>query len=125
LAEEAQAQYDGHDGIGEYVAYAACRPEDADKVEAIVRAEMAGLAESLTDDELSRARAKVATAVVVAGERPAGRMRRLGTLWLYRGQYTTLEEELAQIDRLTVDDLRSVLRDFPLRPALSARVLPE
>ena len=86
---------------------------------------MEGLASSITDEELSNARAKVATAVVVAGERPAGRMRRLGTLWLYRGQYATLEEELAQIDRLTVDDLRKVLHEFPLRPVLSARVMPE
>ena len=125
LAEEAQAQYDGHDGLGEYVAYAACRPDDADRVEEIVRAQMEGLASSITDEELSNARAKVATAGVVAGERPAGRMRRLGTLWLYRGQYATLEEELAQIDRLTVDDLRKVLHEFPLRPVLSARVMPE
>ena len=40
VAEEAQAQYDGHDGLGEYVTYAACRPEDADRVEEIVRKEM-------------------------------------------------------------------------------------
>ena len=37
IAEEAQAQYDGHDGLGEMVAYAACKPEDADRVDAIVR----------------------------------------------------------------------------------------
>lgn len=124
IAEEAQAQYDGHDGLGEYIAYAACKPEDADKVDAIVRAEMARLGDSLTEKELENARAKVATAVVVAGERPAGRMRRLGSLWLYRGSYASLEDELAEIERLTVEDLRHIAHDFPMRPTLSARVVP-
>ncbi len=125
LAEEAQAQYEGHDGVGECVAYAACSPDDADRVEEIMRAELARLPDTLTDTELSNARAKVATAVVTAGERPAGRMRRLGMLWLYRGAYASLEDELAEINRLTTADLRRVAHDFPLRPAMAARVVPE
>ncbi|MFO0961477.1 MAG: pitrilysin family protein [Phycisphaerales bacterium] len=124
IAEEAQAQYDGHDGLGEMVAYAACKPEDADRVDAIVRAEMERLATTITQEELTNARAKIATGVVVAGERPAGRMRRLGALWLYRGAYASLEEELGEIERLTLADLRRVAHDFPLRPVLSARVIP-
>lgn len=125
LAEEAQAQYEGHDGVGECVAYAACSPADADRVEEIMRAELARLPDTLTDVELNNARAKVATAVVTAGERPAGRMRRLGMLWLYRGAYASLEDELAEINRLTTADLRRVAHDFPLRPAMAARVVPE
>jgi predicted Zn-dependent peptidase len=124
IAEEAQAQYDGHDGLGAMVAYAACAPGDAARVEEILRAELARLPESITDEELANARAKVATAVVTAGERPAGRMRRLGALWLYRGTYASLEDELAEINRLTVEDLRRAARDFPFRPCLTARVVP-
>lgn len=125
IAEEAQAQYDGHDGIGEMVAYAACAPADADRVEGIMCAELARLAESITTEELANARAKVATAVVTAGERPAGRMRRLGSLWLYRGAYASLEDELAEIERLTVHDLQRLAHDFPMRPSLTARVMPD
>jgi predicted Zn-dependent peptidase len=124
IAEEAQMQYDGHDGVGEYVAYAACRPEDIDRVDGIVRAELGRVADDLTDAELSNARAKVATAVTISGERPAGRMRRLGSLWLYRGAYSSLEDELAQIESLTVSDLRAVMHDYPLRPTLRALVSP-
>jgi predicted Zn-dependent peptidase len=125
IAEEAQAQYDGHDGTGDMVAYATCAPADADRVEEIVRHELDRLPTTLTHEELSNARAKVATAIVTAGERPAGRMRRLGVLWLYRGAYASLEDELAEIERLTVDDLRKLAHDFPLRPSLYARVIPE
>jgi predicted Zn-dependent peptidase len=124
IAEEAQMQYDGHDGVGEYVAYAACRPEDIGSVDGIVRAELGRVADDLTDAELSNARAKVATAVTISGERPAGRMRRLGSLWLYRGAYSSLEDELAQIESLTVSDLRAVMHDYPLRPTLRALVSP-
>jgi hypothetical protein len=52
-------------------------------------------------------------------------MRRLGSLWLYRGNYASLEDELVQIDRLTVADLLAVAKDFPLRPTLRAQVVPE
>jgi predicted Zn-dependent peptidase len=125
LAEEAQAQYDGHDGIGAMVAYAACAPKDVDRVEGIMAAELERLTNSITAKELENARAKVATAVVTAGERPAGRMRRLGSLWMYRGAYASLEEEMAEIDRLTVQDLQQVAHDYPMRPTLVARVMPE
>lgn len=125
IAEEAQAQFDGHDGTGDMVAYATCAPADADRVEEIIRHELDRLPSTLGKDELTNARAKVATAIVTAGERPAGRMRRLGVLWLYRGAYASLEEELAEIERLTIDDLRKLAHDFPLRPSLYARVVPE
>jgi hypothetical protein len=51
-------------------------------------------------------------------------MRRLGALWLYRGTYASLEDELARIESLVADDLRSVIREFPLRPTLRALVSP-
>jgi predicted Zn-dependent peptidase len=124
IAEEAQAQFDGHDGVGGMVAYAACAPSDADRVEGVIRDQLARLPETITQEELSNARAKVATAVVTAGERPAGRMRRLGVMWLYRGAYASLEDELAEIDRLTLQDLRNAAHDFPLHPSLYARVVP-
>jgi len=125
IAEEAQAQYDGHDGIGEYVTYVACSPEDVAKVDAIVQSELERVCTEITEQELSNARAKVRTAIAIAGERPEGRMRRLGSLWLYRGNYASLEDELVQIDRLTVVDLLAVAKDFPLRPTLRAQVVPE
>jgi predicted Zn-dependent peptidase len=124
IAEEAQAQYDGHDGIGEMVTYAACPPEDAARVEGIVLAELEKLQAGVGEGELANARTKVVTSIAIAGERPEGRMRRLGSLWLYRGRWSSLEEEIAEVERLTVRDLRELAREFPLRPTLRASVLP-
>lgn len=125
IAEEAQAQYDGHDGIGQYVAYVACGQDDVGRVDEIVQAELARLGASISAQELANARAKVVTAITIAGERPAGRMRRLGSLWLYRGTYASLEDELAEIEALTVEDLAAVAHEYPLRPTLRAQVVPD
>jgi predicted Zn-dependent peptidase len=125
IAEEAQAQYDGHDGLGEFVTYAACSPDDAERVEQIVREELHRVQTDVSERELVNAKAKIGTAIAIAGERPEGRMRRLGSLWLYRGVYASLEQEIEEIERLTIDDLRAVARDFPLRPTLRAMVVPE
>jgi hypothetical protein len=51
-------------------------------------------------------------------------MRRLGSLWLYRGAWKSLEDEIAEIDRLTALDLRALVREYPLRPTLRAMVMP-
>jgi predicted Zn-dependent peptidase len=68
------------------------------------------------DRKLDRTRA---TAVALAGERPAGRMTRLGSLWSYGIPYATLDEEMQRIDKVTLDDLRKSLRDFPLQPVVT------
>ncbi|MFO0827705.1 MAG: pitrilysin family protein [Phycisphaerales bacterium] len=125
LAEDAGAQYDGRDGTGELLVTAVCDPKDADEVEAICRKELARAVEGVSDDDLLRARSKIATGVTLGGERPAGRMNRLGTILTYRGEYTPLEEELARIERVRVADLERYVREWPLRPRLVARLVPQ
>lgn len=125
LAESADAGFEPRDGCGDMFAFVCCDPERREEIAAIVDRELAGLADSLCDDDLEKIRCKAATGVTVAGERPGGRMQRLGRQWMYQARYTTLEEELARINRVTVADLRSLLRDFPLRPRTLGWLMPE
>ncbi len=124
LAEEAQSQYDGRDGCGESLVFFVCSPDAADKVEEIVRREIERLAESLTEDDLERARSKFATAITIAGERPAGRMRRLGQIRMYLDDYRSLEDELDEINRVTVSDLREAIERNPMQPSVVGRLVP-
>jgi predicted Zn-dependent peptidase len=124
LAEDAQAQYDPRDRTGEYYVFAVCAPEDARRVEDTILDEVAKLADSITDDDLLRVRSKIATGVTVAGERPSGRMRRLGQLLTLTGEYRTLEEELRRIDSVSLADLRRVLAKWPMRPKVTGRLRP-
>ncbi|MBT8484776.1 MAG: insulinase family protein [Phycisphaerales bacterium] len=125
LAEEAQAQLDGRDDCGNYFVFASCSPEHAETVERITLETMDGLVDSITDDDLERVRSRVATAATLHGELPAGRMRRLGRVLTYLEEYRSLEDELARIDAVTLEDLRAVAASFPPRPALTARLTPK
>ncbi|HWB20002.1 MAG TPA: pitrilysin family protein [Phycisphaerales bacterium] len=124
LAEEAVAQHEPRDGTGEMLVYAASGPEQAEEVEAIVRKELASATQEISEDDLLRVRSKIATAVTIHGELPGGRMRRLGRMFMYGDQYRTLEEELARINAVTIQDLREVAEAFPLVPKVVARLKP-
>ncbi|MFM7807149.1 MAG: M16 family metallopeptidase [Planctomycetota bacterium] len=119
LAEEATCNYEGRDGLGEYLVLAACPKEGVPEVKARMLEEMDRLAGSLEQAELDRAKARIAPAVALAGERPAGRMTRLGSLWAYGIPYATLDEEMVRIDRIGLDDLRRSLAEFPLKPVVT------
>jgi predicted Zn-dependent peptidase len=124
IAEEAQTQFNGRDGLGEFLVYASCSPEHSEEVEKIARHEMANLIESITEDDLERVRSKIATGVTLHGELPAGRMKRLGRVWTYSGEYRSLEEELDRINAVTLKELRSVHEAFPFKPVVTGHLTP-
>jgi len=125
IAEEAQAAYDPHDGCGDLFIYASGDPSRAEQMHEIIERELDSLVDSLCDDDLERLRNKLATSVTLAGERPAGRMQRMGRLLPYLGSYISLEEELDAINRVSLDDLRDVAKRYPFHPRTVGRLLPK
>lgn len=125
LAEEAQVGYDSRDRLGEYYVYASCPPDRAEQVAEIIETQIRTCLDQFTQDDLNRQRAKMATNVTLAGERPAGRMKRLGRIWTYLGEYQSLEEELARIEAITLDDIRDVYEAFPFQPRTFATLTRE
>jgi predicted Zn-dependent peptidase len=124
IAEEAQSQFDGRDGVGDVLLYASCSPENAAAVERIARQQMDGLVASLAEDDLERIRSKIATSVTLHSELPAGRMKRLGRVWTYAGEYRSLDLELERINAVTLGDLRAVHKAFPLKPIVVGHLTP-
>lgn len=110
LADSAQADFEPHDHAGDLRVLAACEPQSIGDVRDTVLAQIAALPDLVTEADVARVRAKVATGVTLAGERPSGRMHRLGRHWLYFGSYSTLEGELDKINAVTVDDVRALWR---------------
>lgn len=125
IADEAQASYDAHDGFGEFMVYASGEPGRMPEIMAAIERESASLADSLKAEDLSRLLEKLATGIVVGGERPNDRMQRLGRLWTYLGTYRTLEEELDRVRAVTVSDVRGVLGAFPMKAVTEGRLLPQ
>lgn len=124
IAEEADASLDPRDGVGDLRIFIASDPERLDEATAIVEGEIAGLAGHVTEADVQRIKAKVATGVTLAGERPEGRMHRLGRVWSYHRAYTTLEQELDQINAVTVQSVRDTLTRFPWSPRTVGTLLP-
>ncbi len=116
LAEQAATGVDSHDGYGEQIAWAMCKHENGEQVVDIMRAEMQNIANALTQDDLDRVIAKAATESAIRSERPAGSMRRLGSMLTTNGTYLSLEEELHKIESLTLSDLQSAIEAFPWEP---------
>ncbi len=124
IAEEAQAAADAHDGAGDYFVYASGDPSRLDEIAEVIVRECRGLRDSLEDDDLARLRARQLTAATLAGERPGDRMQRLGRLWTLLGRYESLEEQLDRIGRVTLDEARGVLDQWPIEPGLIGRLMP-
>ncbi len=124
LAEEAQCQFNGRDGCGEFIFWHACSPENASRCEAILLETLGDLVESLSESDLDRVRSLAATAATVAGELPAGRMQRLGQLMTSTGTYRSLDEDLDRIRDVTLDDLVRLVEAFPLTPVVTGTLGP-
>jgi len=124
IAEEAEGSFEPHDGGGDWFCFAVCEPEKLEEVERIMNREIDGLVESLEESDLERLRNRALTAATLAGERPGGRMQRLGRMWTYLGRRVSLEEDLEKINAVTLDDLRAVYEAFPFRPRVVGRLTP-
>ncbi|MEM8834847.1 MAG: pitrilysin family protein [Planctomycetota bacterium] len=124
-AEETIAAYDPRDGTGDYLVYASGEPDRLATIGQTINAEINGLIDAITDDDLERLRNKLATSVVLAGERPGGRMQRLGRQWTYLRGYMTLEEELERINAITLKDLRELTEAFPFTPRTIGTMTPK
>ena len=69
----------------------------------------------------SRPRTRSSRGSVLRSERPMGRLASLGFHWMYHRAYISVEQELEAFRRVTLDDLRRLLADWPLWPMTSSR----
>ncbi len=114
LAEAAMAQYSPFDGLGMMFYYIATTPEATPDVLSLVRDEIASIeADGAHEDELARARAKLIGHIVLDGESTMRRMLNLPHSWLIDGKLKTLEEDIADIEAVTVEDVNRVFREWP------------
>jgi len=124
LADEADFSFIPQDGLGCYMGYASCDPERATQVEELLIKTIDSAVSELTDQEVERAKNKIATSATLQGESPRGRMTSIGSTWSYLEKYLPLEEELAQLTAVTPDDIRALVADLPFSPKTILRLGP-
>lgn len=124
LAEDADATYLPMDQDGAFYAYACCDPDRAEAIEAKMIEVITSFGDDLNDQEVERARNKIATAATVSGEQPLGRMMSLGGQWMYLRAYRTLDEEIERLMSVTTQDLRDLLSEYAFENVTTLRLTP-
>jgi predicted Zn-dependent peptidase len=115
LAEGVGGDYMAMDGTGMLIISASLQPAKTPRALEAIRGVVQRLQrEPITEDELRRAKTKLMSRLVMSGESTNSRMLSLCGSWLALGRLETLEEEEAQIDAVTLDDLYRLRERVPL-----------
>jgi predicted Zn-dependent peptidase len=115
LAETAVASLSPLDSTGLMMAYASTTPDHAPEVLRLIRAELDSLqADGVHEDELRRAKDKLVSRTVLDGESVFSRMQDLAYTWVAKQEMRSIEDEVARIEAVTLDDIRRVLNRFPV-----------
>jgi predicted Zn-dependent peptidase len=105
--------YVGHHAeTGMFGVYAGCQPAKAAEVLSICRDQLDLVARSgITAEELTRGKGQLAGSLVLGLEDTGSRMSRLGKAELVYGEIQTVDELLARISSVTLDDVRDIARE--------------
>lgn len=90
-----------------------CNPEDTDENLAIIRGILEDAQKSgVTEEELTRAKNKLLTAVALSAERPMSRLFAIGEEWLTNGKYYSVADELKIIREITLDQVNGLMSKY-------------
>jgi predicted Zn-dependent peptidase len=125
LAEQASLSHYDYQGTGLFMTYMCCEAQAASGNLARIgdiyrRAQQDGV----TDAELSQAKSKINSRVVLSSERPRGRLFTVGGNWLNRKEYRTVHDDLEAIERITREDVAAVLKKYPLSESTTVAIGP-
>ena len=100
-------------------------PDRTDQCLDIALKELEKVKTDLNDDEVQRAKNKIASSLILSGEVPIGRMRSLGGQWMYNKEYRSLEKDMATLNAVTPTSLRDLMRKYPFDPMTIVTLGPE
>ena len=116
IAEDADFGFYPHDGIGSFYLSLVTDPDKSAKALDIALAELKRVKEDLSEEEVERARNKIASSLVLGGESPLGRMRAIGNQWIYTGEYRSLNQDMATLLAVTPASLKQLLDEYTFDP---------
>ncbi len=115
IADEAHTSYAPHDQAGMIFTFISADPARASQAYRIAMDEIKKfVAQGPTEDELQAAKNKIASAATLKGELPMGRLTAVGFNWVYRREYLSLKQELAQVLDVSAGEVTDVARWYDL-----------
>ena len=125
FADGAELSYQTYEQAGAFFTFLSCEPESTQANLARIQSVYSNLMrEGPTENELTQAKNKVLARLVLRSERPMGRLVSLGYHWVSYRAYISVEQDLEAFSRVTLDDVRRVLKDWPLWPMTIVSVGP-
>ena len=125
ICEEADLSAYPHDQAGSYVLSLVCDPGRGEEALEIALGELRKIGDDLKDEEVERAKNKLAGSSVLHGESPMGRMRAVGGAWVYNGEYRSMQQDLDALLAVTPDDVRALVDRFGFDPMTVVTLGPE
>ncbi len=122
LAYSVYSYSSSYSDSGLFGIYAGCQPKRVEEVLRICREELAKvIADGITEEELSRAIGQISGSTVLGMEDTGSLMNRIGKAELSYGHHLSVDDMLAKIAAVTLDDVQSVARDVlgANRPSLA------
>jgi predicted Zn-dependent peptidase len=107
---------------GVFGVYAGCQPKRVEEVLKICREELERVAEhGITEEELHRSIGQISGSTVLGMEDTGSLMNKIGKAELCYGTHLSVDEILAKIGAVTIDDVREIARDVlgAHRPSLA------
>ena len=124
-ADGAEMSYQDYNQAGGFYSFLSCEPQDVQANLARIAKVYRGVMENgVTAEELAQAKNKVQARTVLRSERPMGRLASLGFHWVYRRAYLPVEQELEAFSQVTVEQIRRLVREYPLWPMTLVSVGP-
>lgn len=113
LAEAASMQFNPMDGTGMFYTYLRCSANGAPRVMETVDTIFREIrTEGITAEELTKAKNKVLSALVIKNELPMGRLVDLGFNWMYLTEYRSIEQDVEAAKAVTVDEVNALVRQL-------------
>ncbi|MHB1613937.1 MAG: M16 family metallopeptidase [Actinomycetes bacterium] len=100
-------------GTGVFGVYAGCLPGKVDQVVSLCAEQLAAVGQQgITAEELARGQGQMRGSLVLGLEDTGSRMSRLGKAELVHGELLGVDELLARIDAVSLDDVRTVAAEL-------------
>jgi predicted Zn-dependent peptidase len=126
IAEAAQIGHDANDGDGAFYGYLLADPErSAQALETFKKVVSDACKNGLTEQEVERAKRRLATHILLGSETPMGRMRPLGMDQVYRKQYRSAQDLREQVQAVSVNEVNGLLAESTFDAATVVILEPE
>jgi len=116
IADDADFGFYPHDACGSFYISLQTDPARTQKALDIALAELKKAKNDLNDDEIERAKNKIASSLVLQGEVPLGRMRSIGGQWIYNKEYRSLEKDMETLQAVDRESMLDLMRVYPFEP---------